>query len=107
MKEISNMGFTPELCFEHLRYHFAQEVKKREKSFVAEPSQMESMKKSRLVVNNRKGALLACPQRHHRQRKDHLREGDAKLHQLLQDSRSQQWRRQRVQLQGRNLASHG
>lgn len=45
MKEISNMGFTPELCFEHLRYHFAQEVKKREKSFVAEPSQMESMKK--------------------------------------------------------------
>lgn len=46
MKEISNMGFTPELCFEHLRYHFAQEVKKREKSFVAEPSQMESMKKS-------------------------------------------------------------
>ena len=45
MKEISNMGFTPELCFEHLLYHFAQEVKKREKSFVAEPSQMESMKK--------------------------------------------------------------
>ena len=39
------MGFTPELCFEHQRYHFAQEVKKREKSFVAEPSQMESMKK--------------------------------------------------------------
>ncbi|RGX90918.1 hypothetical protein DXA63_13730 [Segatella copri] len=39
------MGFTPELCFEHLLYHFAQEVKKREKSFVAEPSQMESMKK--------------------------------------------------------------
>lgn len=32
MKEISNMGFTPELCFEHLRYHFAQEVKKRERS---------------------------------------------------------------------------
>lgn len=31
MKEISNMGFTPELCFEHLRYHFAQEVK-RERS---------------------------------------------------------------------------
>ena len=25
------------------------------------------------MVNNRKGALLACPQRHHRQRKDHLR----------------------------------
>lgn len=88
MKEISNMGFTPELCFEHLRYHFAQEVKKREKSFVAEPSQMESMKKVASWLTTGKEHCWLVLNGIHRQRKDHLREGDAKLHQLLQDSRS-------------------
>lgn len=45
MKDIANIGFTPDLCFKHLQYHFAQEVQLREKVFVAEPSQMESVKK--------------------------------------------------------------
>ncbi len=60
MKDVSDLGYTSELAFQHLQYHFWREVQNRGMSFVKEPSQTKSLKEvSDWLVSSKQHRWLA------------------------------------------------